>query len=57
MERAHFLSNLAANGTDITAQRLTELATELDLPAADLLVIAGHPVPAELLPRSVTPRS
>ncbi|WP_326586303.1 hypothetical protein [Streptomyces sp. NBC_01294] len=50
MERAHLLSNLAANGTDITEQRLTQLATELDLPAADLLVIAGHPVPAELLP-------
>ncbi|MFI1279488.1 hypothetical protein ACH4U5_01775 [Streptomyces sp. NPDC020858] len=41
MERAHLLSNLAANGTDITEQRLTQLATEIDLPAADLLVTGG----------------
>lgn len=50
MERAIVLSSLAASGTDTAAQRLTELAAELDIPAADLLVVAGHPVPAELLP-------
>lgn len=50
MERAIILSSLAASGTDTAPQRLTELAAELDIPAADLLVVAGHPVPAELLP-------
>ncbi|MFF4733411.1 hypothetical protein ACFY3M_51125 [Streptomyces mirabilis] len=50
MERATILSVLAASGTDSAPQRLTELAAELDIPAADLLVVAGHPVPAELLP-------
>lgn len=50
MERATILSSLAASGTDTAPQRLTELAAELDIPAADLLVVAGHPVPAELLP-------
>jgi hypothetical protein len=50
MERADILSNLAASGTDTAPERLTELATELDIPAADLLVVAGHPMPAELLP-------
>ncbi|MFF1844930.1 hypothetical protein ACFVW5_07565 [Streptomyces sp. NPDC058232] len=50
MERAIVLSRLVASGTDTAAQRLTELAAELDIPAADLLVVAGHPVPAELLP-------
>ncbi|WP_327411512.1 hypothetical protein [Streptomyces sp. NBC_01233] len=50
MGRADLLSNLAASGTDTTPETLAELATELDVPPADLLVIAGHPVPAELLP-------
>ncbi|MER7681521.1 hypothetical protein [Streptomyces sp. NPDC096934] len=50
MERAIILSELAASGADATPQRLTELATELDIPAADLFVVAGHPVPTELLP-------
>lgn len=50
MERAIILSSLAASGTGTAPQRLTELAAELDIPAADLLVVAGHPVPAELLP-------
>ncbi|MFF1839904.1 hypothetical protein ACFVXE_37980 [Streptomyces sp. NPDC058231] len=50
MERATMLSSLAARGTDTAPQRLTELAAELDIPAADLLVVAGHRVPAELLP-------
>ncbi|WP_187285827.1 MULTISPECIES: hypothetical protein [unclassified Streptomyces] len=50
MERATILSSLAASGADATPQRLTELAAELDLPAADLFVVAGHPVRTELLP-------
>ncbi|WP_329026137.1 hypothetical protein [Streptomyces sp. NBC_00690] len=50
MERATILSSIAASGTDTAPQRLIELAAELDIPAADLLVVAGHPVPAELLP-------
>ncbi|MEW2620545.1 hypothetical protein [Streptomyces sp. NPDC048106] len=55
MQRAIILSALAANGTDTAPRRLTELATELGIPAADLFVVAGHPVPTELLPRSATP--
>ncbi|MBO4258394.1 hypothetical protein [Streptomyces griseorubiginosus] len=50
MERADILKNLAGSGTGTAPQRLTELAAELDIPAADLLVVAGHPVPAALLP-------
>ncbi len=50
MERHAVLSSLAARGTGTAPQRVTELALELDIPAADLLVVAGHPVPAELLP-------
>ncbi|MDK9500181.1 hypothetical protein QEZ40_005809 [Streptomyces katrae] len=50
MERADILSSLAASGTDTAPQRLVELAAELGIPAADLLVVAGRPVPAELLP-------
>ncbi|MFE7266492.1 hypothetical protein ACFU9B_31130 [Streptomyces sp. NPDC057592] len=50
MERDIILSSLATSSTGTTPQRLTELAAELDIPAADLLVVAGHPVPTELLP-------
>ncbi|MFK0238604.1 hypothetical protein [Streptomyces vinaceus] len=50
MERADILSSLAASGADTAPEVLTDLAAEFDIPAADLLVIAGHPVPAELLP-------
>lgn len=50
MERSVILSNLAASGTDTAPQRLADLAAELAIPAADLLVVAGHSVPAELLP-------
>lgn len=57
MERAIVLSSLAASGTDTAAQRLTELAAELDIPAADLLVVAGHPVRRNSFPRSATPGS
>ncbi|MFB7333221.1 hypothetical protein ACFC00_16400 [Streptomyces adustus] len=51
MERSIILSNLAASGRDTTPRRITELAAELGIPAADLFVVAGHPVPMELLPR------
>jgi hypothetical protein len=50
MERATILRSLVASGTDTAPRRLVELAAELGIPAADLLVVAGHPVPAELLP-------
>jgi hypothetical protein len=50
MERATILRDLATSGSDAVPQRLTELAVELRIPAADLFVVAGHPVPAELLP-------
>ncbi|MFD0120664.1 MULTISPECIES: hypothetical protein [Streptomyces] len=56
MERTNVLSNLAANGSDTAPDVIAELAFEFDIPTADLLVIAGHPVPTELLPRSATPR-
>jgi hypothetical protein len=42
--------SLAASGTDTASERLAELAAELDIPAADILVVAGHPVPTGLLP-------
>ncbi|WP_460071185.1 hypothetical protein [Streptomyces sp. YKOK-I1] len=50
MDRATLLSSLVVDGTDTAPQRLVELAAELDLPTADLLAVAGHPVPVELLP-------
>ncbi|MEV6581886.1 hypothetical protein AB0M92_27400 [Streptomyces sp. NPDC051582] len=50
MERTDILGKLVTNGTVTTPEALTELASEFDIPAADLLVIAGHPVPADLLP-------
>ncbi|MFC9269752.1 hypothetical protein ACFTXJ_18505 [Streptomyces zhihengii] len=50
MERADILGGIAASGTDTTARRVTERAAELDIPVADLLAVAGHPVPADLLP-------
>lgn len=50
MERTAILRSLAASGTGTAPQRLIALAAELDIPAADLLVVAGHAVPAELLP-------
>ncbi|MEV8454871.1 hypothetical protein AB0467_30680 [Streptomyces sp. NPDC052095] len=52
MERTALLGHLAttATATGTAPQRLTELSVELGIPAADLLVVAGHPVPAELLP-------
>ncbi|WP_042435964.1 hypothetical protein [Streptacidiphilus anmyonensis] len=50
MERATTLGSLATRGEAVAPQRLAELAAEFDIPVADLLVVAGHPVPEELLP-------
>ncbi|MFI6156692.1 hypothetical protein ACIBCA_28880 [Kitasatospora sp. NPDC051170] len=50
MDRSAVLRSLVTNGTATEPARLAELAGELDLPVADLLVVAGHPVPPELLP-------
>ena len=37
-------------GTDTTPERCAQIAADLDLLGSDALTIAGHPVPAELLP-------
>ncbi|MEU8765113.1 hypothetical protein [Streptomyces sp. NPDC048659] len=51
MERATILRNLAASGAEHGDTRsIRVLSTELGLSTADLLVVAGRPVPAELLP-------
>ncbi|WP_055585284.1 hypothetical protein [Peterkaempfera griseoplana] len=50
MERATILGRLASGAGETALPRLTALAAELDLPLADLLVVARHPVPADLLP-------
>ncbi|MFE7462796.1 hypothetical protein ACFU6R_01650 [Streptomyces sp. NPDC057499] len=50
MDRTTALRRLATTATGAAPQRAAELAVELGIPAADLLVVAGHPVPAELLP-------
>ncbi|MEV6734087.1 hypothetical protein [Streptomyces sp. NPDC051364] len=50
MERADILSKLIASRTRTAPEVLSELAAEFGIPPADLLVIAGHPVSAELLP-------
>lgn len=50
MTRAEALRDLVARGRQFDAARLHTLADELGLPLSDILVIAGHPVPAHLLP-------
>ena len=50
MTRAVVLRDLMANGTGFGPERLRATAVELGLPLADVLVVAGQPVPAELLP-------
>ncbi|MDL4773732.1 MULTISPECIES: hypothetical protein [Thermomonosporaceae] len=50
MTRAEALRDLVARGKQFDAARLRALADELGLPLSDILVIAGHPVPALLLP-------
>ncbi|MEU5993849.1 hypothetical protein ABZ806_33170 [Spirillospora sp. NPDC047418] len=50
MTRAEVLRDLVARGRQFDAARLHALAEELSLPASDIFVIAGHSVPAHLLP-------
>ena len=50
MERADILRDLTQHGTGTTPERCTEIAAELGLLTSDTLAIAGHQVPAELLP-------
>jgi hypothetical protein len=50
MSRTEVLRGLLANGRGYDPSRLEEIATELRLPLADVLVVGGHPVPGRLLP-------
>jgi hypothetical protein len=50
MTRTEVLRELMSNGRGWDTPRLEVLAAELGLPVADLLVVAGHPVPGRLLP-------
>ena len=49
MTRAEVLRDLVVNGHGRSHESLYELAGQLGLPAADVFVIAGQPVPARLL--------
>lgn len=50
MTRADVLRELVVNGRDYGSERLSGLAAEFDLLMSDVMVIAGHQVPARLLP-------
>ncbi|GAA1405251.1 hypothetical protein GCM10009662_35160 [Catellatospora coxensis] len=50
MTRARVLRDLLESGRDHDTSRLEEVAVELGLPLADVLVVAGRPVPGSLLP-------
>ncbi|MEV4411381.1 hypothetical protein [Catellatospora sp. NPDC049609] len=50
MTRTELLRDLLANGAGHDRPRLEGLAVQLGLPLADVLVVAGHAVPGELLP-------
>ncbi|WP_203932645.1 hypothetical protein [Virgisporangium ochraceum] len=50
MTRSELLRDLLDHGRNYAASRIEEHAGELDLPLADVLVVAGHPVPGHLLP-------
>ncbi|MFC4072789.1 hypothetical protein [Actinoplanes subglobosus] len=50
MTRVELLRELRDNGRRLTTSRLEKCAGELDLPLADVLVVAGHAVPGHLLP-------
>ncbi|WP_328473698.1 hypothetical protein OHA21_13190 [Actinoplanes sp. NBC_00393] len=50
MTRTAAIRELLQDGARYDAARLIELAGELDLPLADVLVLAGRPVPSSLLP-------
>jgi hypothetical protein len=56
VERTDILRELVARGTDTDPARCVELAAELDMLASDLFVVAGHPVPADLLPPERDPQ-
>ena len=55
MTRAEVLRDLVADGHGYGHDRIRELSDELGLLVADLLVIAGQPVPASLLPPARDP--
>jgi hypothetical protein len=48
--RTDMLRDLLEHGRDHDARRLERLAATLGLPVADVLMVAGHPVPGYLLP-------
>lgn len=50
MTRTVALRDLLDNGRDCNTPRLEAIAAELGLPVADVFVVAGHPVPGDLLP-------
>ncbi|WP_207123078.1 hypothetical protein [Actinocatenispora comari] len=50
MMRAEVLRGLLNSGRDYDVPRLEAVAAQLGLPTADVLVVAGHPVPGSLLP-------
>lgn len=50
MTRTDVLRDLLAHGRDYDTQQLEQLAAALGLPVADVVMVAGHPVPGYLLP-------
>ncbi|MEU3455179.1 hypothetical protein ABZ671_16530 [Micromonospora sp. NPDC006766] len=50
MTRTEVLRDLLDNGRGYDTPQLEAIAAELGLPVADVLVLAGHPVPGHLLP-------
>jgi hypothetical protein len=50
VRRSELLRDLLNHGRNYAASRIEEHATELALPLADVLVVAGHSVPGQLLP-------
>ncbi|MEU7823572.1 hypothetical protein [Catellatospora sp. NPDC049133] len=50
LARAQALRDLLENGRDLDTPRLEAVAVELGLPPADVLLVAGHPIPGRLLP-------
>jgi hypothetical protein len=50
VDRADILRDLVAHGTETNPERCAQIAADLGLLTSDVLTIAGHPVPAQLLP-------
>lgn len=50
MDRAEALRELMTRGTEVAPEHCRELAEEVGMLAADLLVVAGHRVPEDVLP-------